>query len=131
MRLPQIFICFQLLFHFLDSLQLTLALDNTKSVIFCTNHEVNFEYLGYITFWDTFDGSATARSFNLHRNSIEFNGEKVANELSGCTDNSHQLDLIKKANPMTRFVPNFSDDPRCAPIKSYRGRALVLNEFFK
>ena len=30
----------------------------------------------------------------------------------------------KKADPITRFAPNFSDDPRCAPIKSYRGRAL-------
>ena len=30
----------------------------------------------------------------------------------------------KKADPMTNFVPNFSDDPRCAPIKSY-GQALV------
>ena len=32
--------------------------------------------------------------------------------------------IKKKADPITRFAPNFSDDPRCAPIKSYRGRAL-------
>ena len=30
------------------------------------------------------------------------------------------LTRLKKADPITRFAPNISDDPRCAPIKSYR-----------
>ena len=62
-RLPQIFICFQLKFHIPDPFQLILALDNTKRVLFCANPEVDFEFLEYLTFWDTFDGSAIALSF--------------------------------------------------------------------
>ena len=53
-RLPQIFICFQLKFHIPDPFQLILALDNTKRVLFCANPEVDFEFLEYLTFWDTF-----------------------------------------------------------------------------
>ena len=60
-RLPHIFICFQLIFHILDPLQQKLSLDNTKRVLFCTNTEVDFEILGYLTFWDTFDGCGTAK----------------------------------------------------------------------
>ena len=56
------FICFQLIFHTSNSLQLVLALDNTKRVFFCTNTEVDFELMGYVTFWNTFGGSATALS---------------------------------------------------------------------
>ena len=59
-RLPQIFICFQLKFHIPDPFQLILALDNTKRVLFCANPEVDFEFLEYLTFWDTFDGSTIA-----------------------------------------------------------------------
>ena len=115
------------LFHILDSLQLILAIDNTKRVLFCTNPEVDFEFFGYITFRNTFDGSATALSFKLHRNFIEFNGEKIANGLLGCTDNPHRLVPIKKrTNRWPVLSQNFSTTrvPRWATIKSYRGRAL-------
>ena len=124
-RLPHIFICFQLIFHIPDPLQQKLSLDNIKRVLFCTNPEVNSEFFVYLTFWDTFDGSATANYTGIPSKNTLFQWEKVANGLSGCTDNPPRLDPIKKkANPITGFVPNFSDDRRCAPINSYRGRAL-------
>ena len=65
----------------------------------------------------------------FHQKTPYFNGKKVANGLSGCTDNPHRLDPIKKkTDPITRFVPNFSNEPRCTPIKSYRGRSLGASE---
>ena len=84
-RLPHIFIGFQLIFHIPDPLQQKLSLDNTKRVLFCTTPEVDFEFLGYLTFWDTFEGSATANYAGIPSKNTLFQWEKVANELSGCT----------------------------------------------
>ena len=71
---------------------------------------------------------APSLSFKFHKKIAHFNGKKSGKRVIGF-DNPHRLDPIKKnANPITRFALNFSDDPRCAPIKSYRGRTLVVGQ---
>ena len=47
----------------------------------------------------------------FHRKIPYFNGGKVANGLSGCTDNPHRLDPIKKSRPDDPFCPKFFRRP--------------------
>ena len=51
-------------------------------------------------------------------------GKKLQTGYRVASTTRTDLTRYKKVDPMIRFVPNFSDDPRCAPIKSYRGRLL-------
>ena len=123
-RLPHIFICFQLIFHIPDPLQQKLSLDNIKRVLFCTNPEVNSEFFVYLTFWDTFDGSATANYTGISSKNTLFQWEKVANGLSGCTDNPHQIDPIKKGRPDNPFCPKFFRRPEVRTDKKLSGPSL-------
>ena len=82
-RLPHIFICFQLIFHIPDPLQQKLSLDNIKRVLFCTNPEVNSEFFVYLTFWDTFDGSATANYTGIPSKNTLFQWEKSCKRVIG------------------------------------------------
>ena len=52
-------------------------------------------------------------------------GKKVANGLSGCTDNPHRLDPIKKGRFDDPFCPKFLRRPEVRTDKRYRGQALV------
>ena len=105
---------FQLKFHILDHFQLILTLDNTKRVLFCANPEVDFEFLEYLTFWDTFH--------KFHKKYPISMGKKVANGLSGCIDNPHRLDPIKKkGRPDYPFCPKFFRRPEVRTDKKLSG----------
>ena len=106
-RLPHIFIGFQLIFHIPDPLQQNLSLDNTKRVLFCTNPEVDFEFLGYLTFWDTFDGSATANYTGIPSKNTYFNGKKLQTGYRVAPTTRTDLTRLTKCRPDNPFFTKF------------------------
>ena len=122
---------FQLIFHIPDHLQQNLSFDNIKRVLFCTNPEVNSEFFVYLTFWDTIDGSATANYTRIPSKNTLFQWEKVANGLSGCTDNPHRLDPIKKGRPDNPFWPKFFRRPEVRTDKKLSGPSPSRNSYLQ
>ena len=66
--------------------------------------------------------SACKKKNEIPSKNVPFQWEKVANGLSGCTDNLHRLDPIKKDRPDYPFSPKFFRRPEVRTDKKLSGR---------
>ena len=63
-----------------------------------------------------------AKKNEIPSKNVPFQWEKVANGLSGCNDNPHRLDPIKKDRPDYPFSPKFFRRPEVRTDKKLSGR---------